>query len=122
MSKRTVVIGASTNPSRYSYSACQMLNQYNHDFVPVSIKKGSILNKEILNIKDHPMIDKVDTITLYLSPQNQTEYYEYLLSLNPKRIIFNPGTENQELAKKAKEKGVETEFACTLVLLSTGQY
>ena len=73
-------------------------------------------------ITDHPAVDNVDTVTLYLNAQNQKQYYDYILSLKPKRIIFNPGTENPELYKLAKENNIQVMEACTLVLLSTGQY
>ena len=119
---KTVVIGASTNPSRYSYIASSMLKDYGFEFIPVGIKKGSIFKEEILNLRDKPSIENVHTITLYLGPQNQREWYDYILKLNPTRIIFNPGTENPELMKLAAAQGIKTEAACTLVLLSTGSY
>ena len=118
---KTVVIGASTNPSRYSFKATNMLIKYNHEVIPVGIKKGNIEGLEILNNK--PKINDVDTVTLYISAKNQFEYYDYIINvLNPRRIIFNPGTENDELEKLAKEKNIEASIACTLVLLSTDQY
>lgn len=122
MGKKTVVIGASPNRARYSFAACLALNDHGHEFVPVGIKKGQVLGKEILNMKEKPFIKDVDTVTLYLNPGNQVQWYDYFLSLKPKRIIFNPGTENPELEKLAGGKGIDTDFACTLVLLSTGQY
>ena len=87
-----------------------------------SIKKGEVLGKPILSIFEKPAIPDVDTITLYIGPQHQPEWYDYLISLKPKRIIFNPGTENPEFEKMAEEKGIETLEACTLVMLRTGQY
>ena len=118
---KTVVIGASTNPSRYSFKATNMLLQYNHEVIPIGIKKGNIEGLEILNNK--PQINDIDTVTLYVSAKNQIEYYDYIINvLNPRRIIFNPGTENDELEKLAKEKNIEVSIACTLVLLSTNQY
>lgn len=99
-----------------------MLNEHGHELVPVGIKKGAVAGKEILDLKSKPAIAGVDTITLYIGPQNQPEWYDYILSLKPKRIIFNPGTENHELEKLAQAQNIETEEACTLVLLSTGQY
>lgn len=120
--KKTVVVGATDNPARYAFRAAHMLKEHGHEVVPVGIKKGEVAGETILNIREFPKIEEVDTLTLYLGPQNQPEYYEYLLSLKPKRIIFNPGTENTELEKLAKDKGIETEEACTLVLLSTHQY
>ncbi|MCC5936983.1 MAG: CoA-binding protein [Lunatimonas sp.] len=120
--KKTVIIGASPNPSRYAYLAAEMLQQRNIHFVPVGIKSGEVLGQPILNLKEKPPINEVHTITLYIGPQNQPEWYDYLLSLAPKRIIFNPGTENPELAKMAKENGIETLYACNLVMLSSGQF
>ena len=120
--KKTVVIGASPDPSRYSYVACQMLDQAGFEFIPVGIKKGEILGKPILDLKSKPKIDQVHTVTLYLNPNNQKEWYDYILSLNPRRMIFNPGTENLELATLAAKQKIEVEYACNLVLLRTGQF
>lgn len=99
-----------------------MLKEEGIDFVPVGIKKGELAGKQILDLRQKPEIEDVDTITLYIGPQNQPEWYEYIFSLNPRRIIFNPGTENFELVKMASEKGIETDMACTLVMLSVGNY
>lgn len=118
--KKTMVLGASTNPARYSYLAMHRIIEAGHEAIPVGIKKGVVAGEPIIN--DLPLIEDLDTITLYLNPTNQEAYYDYILSLRPKRIIFNPGTENSVLAKLAKEKGVEVLYACTLVLLSIGQY
>ncbi len=120
--KKTVVIGASPKSSRYSYLASHMLNDAGYEFVPIGIKKGEILGKSILNIKDNPAVDNVHTVTIYLSPGNQKDYYDYILGLNPKRLIFNPGAENPELGKLAENRGIEVEYACNLVLLRTGQF
>ncbi|MGJ3236723.1 CoA-binding protein [Marivirga sp.] len=122
MSKKTVIIGATTNPSRYAYFAADRLTNAGHEIVPVGIKKGEVFGEEILDIRESPKVKDVDTITLYLGARHQPEYYDYLLSLNPKRIIFNPGTENPELVKLANERGIETENACTLVMLGSGVY
>ncbi|WP_373494635.1 CoA-binding protein [Aquiflexum sp.] len=120
--KKTVIIGASNNPSRYAYVAANMLSQRSIPFVPVGIKKGQLFGEEILDLRLKPSIEDVHTVTLYLGPQNQVEWYDYIISLNPKRIIFNPGTENQEFMKMAKENDIEVCPACNLVLLSTGQF
>lgn len=120
--KKTVVLGASPNPSRFAFVASKMLKDYSHDFVPVGIKKGEIAGQPILDLKNKPAIEDVDTITLYLGPQNQTEWYDYILSLKPKRIIFNPGTENRELMDMARNQDIEVDLACTLVMLRSGQY
>jgi uncharacterized protein len=122
MNKKTVIIGATTNPSRYAYMAAEMLTNYKHDIVPIGIKKGEVNGKSILDINQRPKIDEVDTVTLYIGPQHQPEHYEYLLSLKPKRFIFNPGTENHEFEKLVEASGAEAIEACTLVMLRTGQY
>lgn len=119
---KTVIVGATPNPSRYAYLAAQNLRGYKHEFVPVGIKKGEVQGQQILNIFEKPEIKDVDTITMYIGPQRQPEWYEYLLSLKPRRIIFNPGSENSEFAKLAESKGVEVIEACTLVMLRTNQY
>lgn len=119
--KFTLVLGASPNPARYAYLAVERLLAYGHPVLPVGIRKGMIKGQEIQ--LGHPVPDTaIDTVTLYLGPQRQPPYYEYLLDLKPRRIIFNPGTENPALLRLAREKGIETEIACTLVLLSTGSY
>src|SRR5690606_31273944 len=118
--KKTLVLGASDNPSRYSYLAIQRLRQHQHPVVAIG-KKNTIVN-DVPVEKEKKSFENIDTVTLYLNPRNQQEYYDYILSLNPKRIIFNPGTENEELESLAKEKGIQTMQACTLVMLSTGQY
>jgi len=118
--KKTVVLGATPNPSRYAYAATQRLSRQGHEVVPVGIRKGEI---EGIPIQlGQPEVDEVDTVTLYLNAQRQDQYYDYILGLQPKRIIFNPGTENPELVRLAQEKGIETEIACTLVMLSVGSY
>lgn len=91
-----------------------------HEPIPIGIKKGSVEGIEIIN--ETPALKDVDTITLYLNPDHQKPYYDYILSLHPKRIIFNPGTENPELMQLAREKGIEVEIGCTLVMLSIGTY
>ena len=118
--KKTLVIGASENPSRYSNLAIQKLNAYQHPVVAIGLRKGMV-GKTAIETEKKPMED-IDTVTLYLNPTKQKEYYDYILSLAPKRIIFNPGTENDELADLAAEKNIKPMEACTLVLLSTGQY
>ena len=118
--KITIVIGASPNPARYSNLAVKRLKLNGHEVIPIGIKKGDIEGTSI--VIGTPEVKNADTVTLYLIPQRQREYYNYILSLKPKRIIFNPGAENPELEKLAEEKGIETLEACTLVLLSTTQY
>lgn len=118
--KKTLVIGASENKERYSNLAVNLLRQYNHPVVAIGNKVGKINDVEVVVGK--PIIKDIDTITLYLSEKYQQEYYNYLVSLKPKRIIFNPGTENDELVELAKSNHIEPVEACTLVLLKTGQY
>lgn len=118
--KKTLVIGASANPARYSYLAVNKLAAHNNDVVAIGKRKGKVAGVEI-DTEQRPLND-IDTVTLYLNPTNQKPYYDYILSLNPKRIIFNPGAENDELSDLAKQKGIKVMEACTLVLLSTGQY
>jgi len=118
--KKTLVLGASDNPARYSYLAMKRLSAHNHPVVAVGRKNTMVGNIKIN--KDHVAEGDIDTVTLYLNPKNQVEYYDYILSLNPKRIIFNPGTENDDLIAKAKENNIEPFIGCTLVMLSTGQY
>lgn len=120
--KKTVIIGATTNPARYSYMAAQRLRAHGHDIVPVGIRNGSVAGEPILKIFDKPAIGGVDTVTLYIGPHRQPEWIDYILSLKPRRIIFNPGTENDDFEKRAEEKGVEVVEGCTLVMLNTGQY
>ena len=118
--KKTLVLGASDNPSRYSYLAIQRLRNYHHPVVAIGRKNTLVADVEVETEKKQ--FGNVDTVTLYLNPRHQQEYYDYILSLNPKRIIFNPGAENDELADLAKKNNIQPMEACTLVLLSTGQY
>lgn len=119
-SKRTLVLGASERPDRYSNIAIQRLRQHHHEVVAIGNREGKVLDVGIQ--KETEAFTHIDTVTLYLNPNNQKPYYDYILSLHPKRIIFNPGTENPDLERLAREKGIETIAACTLVMLSTGQY
>lgn len=118
--KKTLVIGASDNPEKYSYMAAEKLLRFGHEVLLLGKRETEVLKLKIQTGK--PVIENIDTITLYVNPKNQEPYYEYLLSLNPKRIIFNPGTENPVLEKMAEEKGIEVVEGCTLVMLSSGQY
>jgi len=119
--KKTLILGASSNPERYAYKATIKLFAYGHEVFPVGLREGNIETHAILT--NTPIINDIDTVTLYVGPKNQATYYNYILNLiQPKRIIFNPGTENDELQQLALEKGIETEVACTLVLLSLNSY
>jgi predicted CoA-binding protein len=118
--KKTLILGATPNPGRYAYLAANRLASHGHSIVNVGIKTGEVAGVSIE--KPEQIHDDIDTITLYVGPQNQPGLYDYILNTHPKRIIFNPGTENSELQKMANAKGIETEYACTLVLLSIGEY
>lgn len=118
--KKTLVLGASPNPARYSFLAVRQLKNHGHEVVALGVKEGEIDGVPIVTGK--PELENIHTITLYINPFRQDEYYDYLLDLKPKRMIFNPGTENYAFMHRAKLEGVEVLDACTLVLLSTGQY
>lgn len=118
--KKTVVLGASDNPARYSFEAVSRLRKYGHEVVAVGRKAAEVAGVSI--VTEPPAVENVDTVTLYLNPTAQENYYDYILSLHPKRIIFNPGTENVALVELAAQNGIEPVEACTLVMLSTGQY
>ena len=120
MNKRTIVIGASNNPDRYSFKAVSLLHQYGHEVFPLGIKKGAIGQIEILN--DKVDLTDIDTVTMYVNPTLQQEWYFYILNVKPKRVIFNPGTENLKFQTLLEAHGIECVEACTLVLLRTGQY
>ncbi|NML20632.1 CoA-binding protein [Pseudoflavitalea sp. G-6-1-2] len=118
--KKTLVIGASNNPERYSYLAVNRLRSAGHPVVAIGLKPVTVADVEVET--EQKPFEGVDTVTLYLNPTRQKDYYDYILSLHPSRIIFNPGAENEELAELAKQNGIQTMEACTLVLLSTGQF
>lgn len=118
--KKTLILGASTNPSRYSNKAANMLSRHGHAIVNIGISGGEAAGVPIE--KKGAIYPDIDTITMYLGEDNQKGYYDYILATKPKRIIFNPGAENTDLEQLAMENGIKTERACTLVLLSTGQY
>lgn len=120
MSKKTLIIGASVNPERYSYKAAEKLLAHNHEIYMIGNRPGILFDREIT--KDQTAYTDVDTVTMYVSAKNQTGYYDYIISLNPRRVLFNPGTENADFAKQLEKNGIATEEACTLVLLSTNAY
>ncbi|TYP91478.1 hypothetical protein BC792_1192 [Sphingobacterium allocomposti] len=118
--KKTLILGASTNPARYAYLVANKLVRKGYPIVNVGRKKGSVAGVEIEEMGEiHP---DIDTITMYVGPQNQAPYYDYILKTKPKRVIFNPGAENEELKAKLEAAGIEPVEACTLVMLNTGQY
>jgi uncharacterized protein len=118
--KKTLVLGASDNPNRYSFIAINKLRQWGHPVVAIGKRAVQVNDITVSTTQKH--FDDVDTITLYLNAANQKTYYDYLFSLKPKRIIFNPGAENAELYALAKQHHILPLEACTLVLLSTGQF
>jgi predicted CoA-binding protein len=120
MSKDTVVIGATPSEEKYGYKATVSLKKHGHKVYPVGIHSGNIEGLDIITEK--PMIQNVDTVTLYVGPKNQDAWKEYIYSLKPRRIVFNPGTENPQFEAEAREKGIEAVEACTLVMLSIGNY
>ncbi|NQU86032.1 MAG: CoA-binding protein [Mariniphaga sp.] len=118
--KKTLVIGASTNPIRYSFLAIDSLRKHGHEVVAVGLCEGKVIDVEIT--KEKKGFLDIDTVILYVGSKNQPDYYDYIESLHPRRVIFNPGTENSEFEPILKKAGIKVEVACTLVLLSTGQY
>lgn len=120
MSLKTLVIGASEKEERYSNKAIRQLRKHDHPVVAIGLRKGKVMDVEF--DKEKKSFEEVDTVTLYVGPKNQPEYYDYIVSLKPRRVIFNPGTENAELYRILDENSIESEVACTLVLLSTNQY
>lgn len=118
--KLTVVLGASPNPERYSNMAVNRLTAKGHPVVAIGGREATI--GDIPVITAHPPLEKVDTVTMYLNPVAQKAYYDYILQLQPRRIIFNPGAENEELEDIARQHNIQPVEACTLVLLSTGQF
>jgi len=120
MSKKTIVLGASNNPLRYSYRAISLLLTYHHEVIPMGIKKDEVLGIKIIN--DLPEINNVDTITLYLGPRNQESYYKFILNTKPARIIFNPVTENSKLKQLCEQNNITCVEDCTLIMLHQGTY
>lgn len=117
---RTLIIGATTNPSRYAYTAAHRLTQQGHKIVQIGLREGEVAGVPIS--KEKEIFEDIDTVTLYVGPRNQPEYYDYVVSLHPRRVIFNPGTENGEFENRLAKEGIEPIEACTLVMLATGEY
>lgn len=120
MPQKVLVLGATTNSARYAYMAAELLTVKGYEVVPVGVRKGELFGKTIINTKI--VIPEIDTITLYIGPKIQEEWEEYIIETQPQRVIFNPGTENTALQTKLKNAGIETENACTLVMLRTGRF
>ena len=118
--KKTLVIGASENSDRYSNKAIRALVYHQQEVVAIGLRNGEVAGVSFNSEKK--IFENVDTVTLYIGPQNQSDYYSYIIGLKPHRVIFNPGTENPEFINQLEKAGIQTEKACTLVLLATGQY
>ena len=117
---KTLIIGASKKPERYSYKAADKLLSHGHEIELLGLRPDTIFGQVIdTEKKQYP---DIDTVTLYVGLQRQPEYYDYIVSLKPRRVIFNPGTENEEFYEILKKNNIESEVACTLVMLATGQY
>jgi predicted CoA-binding protein len=118
--KKTAVIGASSNPLRYSYKAIQALRKSGIDCLAIGLKPGLI---EGIPIQQQPSEQSdIDTVSLYVGAKNQAAWRETIMKIHPARVIFNPGTENPEFEADLIRHGISVEHACTLVLLATGQY
>lgn len=118
--KKTIVLGASPNPARYAYHAVRQLIMNDLVAIPVGVKAGNI---EGINIETTPpQYSDIHTISIYINPDLQAQYHDYVLGLKPQRVIFNPGTENPRFAAELRAEGIETINACTLVMLSIGNY
>ncbi len=120
MSKKTLVIGASDNRDRYSNKAIRKLLEYGHQVESIGIREAKVESVDIIIGK--PDLKNIHTVTMYIRPSIQQEYYEYIIGLNPVRIIFNPGTENLEFESITKDKGIEVVNNCTLVMLGYGLF
>lgn len=118
--KKTLIIGASNNPERYSYKAAERLLHHGHEIELLGLRNDEIFGRKIDT--ERKKYSDLDTVTMYIGPQRQPDYYDYIILLKPKRVVFNPGTENPDLEELLTENGIEFEEACTLVLLQTGQY
>jgi len=121
MEKVTLVLGASPNPDRFAYKAIRSLQRRSVPVIAIGRRDVDLGSLKIR--KGTPDdIGIVHTVTIYMNPKNQKEYYDYIFSLNPKRIIFNPGTFNAELAETSKKRGIEVVEDCLLVMLNTGKF
>lgn len=117
---KTIVLGASPDPLRFSNKAVKSLIRHNHEVIPIGIREGRIAGKNIIIGK--PVLDDIHTVALYLNPENQKEYYNYILKLSPRRVIFNPGTINGELIDLVKEHNIEPVVDCALIMLNNNKY
>ncbi len=120
MALKTLIIGASLKKERYSNKAIRKLRNYNHPVIAIGLREGEV--EDVTIVKGKPIFDDIHTLSLYINPKRQPEYYNYILDLQPKRVIFNPGTENAELFELLQQASIPFEASCTLVLLATKQY
>jgi predicted CoA-binding protein len=118
--KKTLVLGASANPERYSFLAINKLREHHHPVVAIG-KRSALVADVPVEMKTIPIQD-LDTVSIYLNKDNQKNYYDFIFSQHPRRVIFNPGAENPEFEILLADKGIKAIEACTLVLLATGQY
>ncbi|RTY92310.1 CoA-binding protein [Flavobacterium sp. GT3R68] len=118
--KKTLVLGASSKPTRYAFMAIESLVEKGHSVLAIGQNAGEVAGIKI-QTKAIPL-KNVDTVTLYLNPMRQRDYYNYIVEAAPKRVIFNPGTENPEFYQLLKLNNIKVEIACTLVLLATNQF
>ncbi len=118
--KKTLVLGATTKPDRYAFKAITMLTEKGHSVIAIGQNQGEVAG--ITNRTKNIPLKNIDTVTLYLNPVRQREYYNYIIETKPKRVLFNPGTENPEFYQLLQSNGIKVEIACTLVLLATNQY
>ncbi len=112
-----LIAAVSTNDKKYSHRAAKLLADNGFKIAPLGFAKGEVGGVEIQSLSSEPKLENVHTITLYMRPENQKEWYDYFLSLSPKRIVFNPGTENSELSEIARDKGIEVVYDCTLQMV-----
>jgi predicted CoA-binding protein len=118
--KKTLIIGATNNADRYAYKAANRLVEAGHEIIPFGIKKGEVAGVDMINV--WKQFDDIDTVTMYVGAPRQDEYVDKIISIKPKRVIFNPGTENPVFSAKLEAANIEVEIACTLVLLSLKSY
>ena len=120
INKKTLVIGASIKPERYSNQAIRLLRRHDHPVEAIGLRNGQVADVDLKT--GLPELNNIHTITMYVSPPRQPQYYDYLLKLKPKRIIFNPGTENNEFVELLQRQDIEIIEHCTLVMLNTGLF
>ena len=118
--KKTLIVGATNNPDRYAYKAANRLVEAGHEIVPFGIKKGVVAGVEMIN--DWGNFEAIDTVTMYIGASRQGDYIDKIISIKPKRVIFNPGTENPAFEKELIAANIEVQIACTLVMLSLKSY